>query len=72
MNLAVPWLANAYLPLRFDAVIWHTTFLGWVRWTPPAQRIGVMKRARRLAERAPFQVALPQDEFLRLGRASTR
>jgi ketosteroid isomerase-like protein len=63
-NLAVPWLANAYLPLHFDAVIWHTTFLGWVRWTPPAQRIGVMKRARRLAERASFQVALPQDEFL--------
>jgi hypothetical protein len=64
VNLAVPWLANAYLPLRFDAVIWHTTFLGWVRWTPPAQRIGVMKRARRLAERAQSQLALPQDEFL--------
>jgi hypothetical protein len=64
VNLAVPWLSNAYLPLHFDAVVWHTTFLGWVRWTPPAQRIGVMKRARRLAERAAFQVALPQDEFL--------
>jgi hypothetical protein len=64
VNLAVPWLANAYLPLRFDAVIWHTTFLGWVRWTPPDQRIGVMKRAERIAARAPFQVALPQDEFL--------
>jgi ketosteroid isomerase-like protein len=63
-NLAVPWLSNAYLPLGVDAVIWHTTFLGWVRWTPAAQRIGVMKRARRLAERASFQVALPQDEFL--------
>jgi ketosteroid isomerase-like protein len=64
VNLAVPWLSNAYLPLHFDAVVWHTTFLGWVRWTPPAQRIGVMKRARRLAERADFGVALPQDEFL--------
>ncbi len=64
VNLAVPWLANAYLPLRFDAVVWHTTFLGWVRWTPPEQRVGVMKRARRLAERAELQVALPQDEFL--------
>jgi hypothetical protein len=64
VNLAVPWLANAYLPLRLDAVVWHTTFLGWVRWTPPAQRIGVMKRARRIAARAPLQLALPQDEFL--------
>jgi hypothetical protein len=64
VNLAVPWLANVYLPLHFDAVVWHTTFLGWVRWTPAGQRIGVMKRARRLAERASFQVALPQDEFL--------
>jgi hypothetical protein len=64
VNLAVPALANAYLPLRFDAVIWHTTFLGWVRWTPPAQRIGVMKRARRLAARTSCQLALPQDEFL--------
>lgn len=64
VNLAVPWLANAYLPLRFDTVIWHTTFLGWVRWTPPDQRRGVMHRARRLAERARRQLALPQDEFL--------
>jgi len=64
VNLAVPALANAYLPLRFDAIIWHTTFLGWVRWTPPAQRIGVMKRARRLVERTSCQLALPQDEFL--------
>ena len=64
VNLAVPWLANAYTPWRFDAVVWHTTFLGWVRWTPAAQRIGVMKRARRLARRASLQLALPQDEFL--------
>jgi hypothetical protein len=70
VNLAVPWLANAYLPARPDAVIWHTTFLGWVRWTPPAQRIGVMKRARRIAAGAPFQVALPQDEFLRSAQVS--
>ena len=64
VNLAVPWLANACLPLRFDSLIWHTSFLGWVRWLPLAQRRGVMKRARRLARCAPHQVALPQDEFI--------
>lgn len=64
VNLAVPWLANAYVPLRFDAVIWHTTFLSWVRWTPPDQITGVMKRARRLAGRAQRQLMLPQDEFI--------
>jgi hypothetical protein len=64
VNLAVPWLANALLALRFDSLIWHNTFLAWVRWLPPAQTRGAIKRARRLAERAPFQVALPQDEFM--------
>ena len=64
VNLAVPALANALLPLRFDALIWHTTFLAWVRWLPLAQRRGVMRRAARLARRAPFQAALPQDEFI--------
>jgi len=64
LNLAIPWLANAYLGLRFDSLIWHTSFLAWVRWVPIEQRRGVMKRATRLARRAPFQVALPQDEFI--------
>jgi len=64
VNVAVPWLANAYFPLRFDAVVWHTTFLAWARWLPIEQRRGVMKRARRLAGRARRQVALPQDEFI--------
>jgi hypothetical protein len=63
VNLAVPWLANALLPLRFDALLWHTTFLAWVRWLPIGQRRGVMRRAARLAQRASFQAALPQDEF---------
>jgi hypothetical protein len=64
VNLAVPWLGTAYLPLRLDAIVWHTTFLGWVRWVPPEQRRGVMSRARRLAQHARHQVALPQDEFI--------
>ena len=64
VNLAVPWLSNAYLALPLDAVIWHTTFAGWVRWAPPDQRAGVMKRARRLARRARRQLMLPQDEFI--------
>lgn len=64
VNLAVPWLAGAFLPLRFDSLVWHTTFLAWVRWLPPEQRRGVMSRARRLARRAPYQAALPQDEFI--------
>jgi len=63
-NLALPWLANAHAAMRFDAILWHTTFFGWVRWTPPDQRVGVMKRARRLAARGGRQLALPQDEFL--------
>jgi hypothetical protein len=52
VNLAVPWLANALLALRFDALIWHTSFLAWVRWVPLDQRQGVMGRARRLARRS--------------------
>jgi hypothetical protein len=64
VNLAVPGLANAYLAQRFDAVIWHNTFLAWVRWLPLEQRRGVMRRAARLARRARHQVALPQDEFI--------
>lgn len=63
-NFAVPGVANACLPLRFDSIIWHTTFLAWLRWPPETQRAGLLKRARRFKGRARRQVALPQDEFL--------
>jgi hypothetical protein len=70
VNLAVPGLSNAYLAQRFDSVIWHTTFLAWVRWVPLEQRRGVMRRARRIARHARYQVALPQDEFMSSDRVS--
>jgi hypothetical protein len=70
VNLAVPGLANAYLGQRFDSVIWHTTFLAWVRWVPLEQRRGVMSRALRIARRAKRQVALPQDEFMSSDRVN--
>ena len=63
-NFAVPGVANACLPLQFDSIIWHTTFLAWLRWPPEPQRAGLLKRARRFKGRARRQVALPQDEFL--------
>lgn len=63
-NFAVPGVANACLPLEFDSIIWHTTFLAWLRWPPEPQRAGLLKRARRFKGRARRQVALPQDEFL--------
>ncbi len=65
VNLAVPGLALPYAAARYDAIIWHTSFLAWLRWSPEIQHRGLLKRARRLKNCAPVSVALPQDEFLR-------
>ena len=63
LNLAVrrnPWWLRR---VRFDAIVFHTTFLS-TRWNPPSflrelERAGGLKGSGRTA------VALPQDEFLR-------
>ena len=64
VNLALPGVARAFAGRRYDAVIWHTTMLAWLRWTPEAQLRGLRKRALALRDGAPLHVALPQDEFL--------
>ena len=64
VNLALPGVARAFAGRRYDAVIWHTTTLAWLRWTPEVQLGGLRKRALSLREAAPVHVALPQDEFL--------
>jgi hypothetical protein len=64
VNLAVPGLARAFARRRYDAVIWHTSVLAWLRWAPESQQSGVRKRAQAVRGLAPFHVALPQDEFL--------
>ncbi len=65
VNLAVPGLALPYSAARYDAIVWHTSFLSWLRWSPDVQQRGLLGRARRLKDCAPVRVALPQDEFLR-------
>jgi hypothetical protein len=63
LNLAVrrdPWWLRS---VRFDAIIYHTTFLS-TRWNPPSFR-RELGRAGRLRGRGQIAVALPQDEFLR-------
>jgi hypothetical protein len=65
VNLAVPGLARPYSAARYDAIVWHTSFLSWLRWSPEIQHRGLLRRARGLKGRAPVHVALPQDEFLR-------
>ncbi len=65
VNLAVPGFAGAFARRRYDAVIWHTSVLAWLRWSPEAQSAGLRRKARALRAAAPLHVALPQDEFLR-------
>ena len=63
LNLAVrrdPWWLRR---VRFDAIVFHTTFLS-TRWNPPSFR-RELERAGRLKGRGRTAVALPQDEFLR-------
>jgi hypothetical protein len=64
VNLAVPGLARAFAGRQYDAVIWHTTMLAWLRWAPEAQLAGLRKRALTLRDAAPLHVALPQDDFI--------
>jgi hypothetical protein len=63
LNLAVrraPWWLTR---VRFDAIVFDTTFLS-TRWNPPSFRREV-RRAERLEGLGQAVVALPQDEFLR-------
>jgi hypothetical protein len=64
VNLAVPGLVHAYGRRRYDAVVWHTSALAWLRWAPESQLRGLRRRASALQRTAPVHVALPQDEFL--------
>jgi hypothetical protein len=63
LNLAVRrapwWLAR----VRFDAIVFDTTFLS-TRWNPPSFR-RMLGRAEPLKGKGRTVVALPQDEFLR-------
>jgi hypothetical protein len=65
LNLAVPGMALPYSAARYEAIIWHTSFLSWLRWSPRVQQRGILRRARLIKDCAPLRVALPQDEFLR-------
>jgi hypothetical protein len=68
VNLAVPGLARAFAGRDYDAVIWHTSVLAWLRWSPEAQSTGLRGRAEALRTAAPLHVALPQDEFMHSDR----
>ena len=70
VNLAVPGLARGYARRSYDAVIWHTSVLAWLRWSPEAQSTGLRRRAHALRAAAAFHVALPQDEFLHSERVN--
>ena len=51
VNLAVPGLAGAYACRRYDAVIWHTSVLAWLRWSPESQSSGSAAGRMRCAPR---------------------
>ncbi|HYI36494.1 MAG TPA: hypothetical protein VEX39_07815 [Thermoleophilaceae bacterium] len=65
VNLAVPGMERAYSHLSYDAVLWHTSVLSWLRWSPETQHAGLLRRSARLRGSAAWHGALPQDEFLR-------
>jgi hypothetical protein len=70
VNLAVPGLARPYAGRRYDAMVWHTSVLAWLRWAPESQHGALRKRALALRAAAPLHVALPQDEFLHGNRVN--
>jgi hypothetical protein len=59
VNLAVPGLAQIFARRRYDAVIWHTSALAWLRWAPESQQRGLRRRALALRALAPFHVGAP-------------
>lgn len=65
VNVAIPGLARAYSRARWDAIVWHTSVLAWLRWAPSDQLRGLLRRVRSFQGQSAFSVALPQDEFLR-------
>ena len=54
--------------IRFDAIVFHTSFLSSLRWGPQVDET-LRARALELADVSGVRAAMPQDEFLRSGRA---
>jgi hypothetical protein len=63
LNLALRDVPSWTRRLRFQAVVFHTSFLSY-RWVPESWR-GVLRRAAALRDVGDIRVAIPQDEFLR-------
>ena len=52
--------------IRFDAIVFHTSFLSSLRWGPQVDET-LHARALELADLPGIRAAMPQDEFLRSG-----
>ncbi len=52
--------------IRFDAIVFHTSFLSSLRWGPQVDET-LRARALELADLPGVRAAMPQDEFLRSG-----
>ena len=63
LNMALRNIPRVVRRLRFQGVIFHTSFLSY-RWHPGSWR-ELMRRAEPLKEIGEIRVAIPQDEFLR-------
>jgi hypothetical protein len=63
LNLALGDVPRSITRRRFDAVVFHTSFLSY-RWSPEAWR-DLTGRTEPLRDAGGIRVAIPQDEFLR-------
>jgi hypothetical protein len=63
VNLGLRDIPRVTRRLRFQAVIFHTSFLSY-RWGPESWR-ELVRRAAPLRDVGEIRVAIPQDEFLR-------
>ena len=55
--------------IRFDAIVFHTSFLSSLRWGPQVDET-LRARALELADVSGIRAVMPQDEFLRSGALS--
>jgi glycosyltransferase involved in cell wall biosynthesis len=55
--------------IRFDAIVFHTSFLSSLRWGPQVDET-LRARALELADVPGIRAVMPQDEFLRSGALS--
>src|SRR6476659_1046284 len=70
LNLGVRAVPSLLARVPIDLIVFHTSFLGLLRWSEPEIARRLLARAQPLKQLPGARAVLPQDEFLQADRVN--